>query len=514
MSEQTTTKPRPQVATWAPSQTGPCARCHNTSTCRYGVGGNPPLCGLQAGPAGAVRPPLTVIEPSLSAPITLVLPDGQAIERVRLYEREQLDSGLWMYRIGVPLWQTAVGGGVEPAEYSTWVTAAQLRPLPGVDLGGIPAHPRTRTSAPTRWAWLLDGRTHGRPTVHAEGCDGAVFTLIRLLTCMFATLRSVGPQVGSEGGTEVPPQGVHFGLPTSAGLARVQRGPGGAGGRGPSAGWQWIVAIIVSPSRCIRAADPGQGVSGRGRHEWEAVGGRAVAWSGLLGMVRPMVVLPPPPASTSRDAISGRPRAPVQGRTGLRSGNRQPARSGTAFTLERVEQVSAIWMRGRSAWIQLLPGALRRGSESSVGTSEVCSISGRMIGRSSAPASVVWPRLCLATVPAAPARRSASWMAGWSWELPRTMCRMRTGRSSEERVGPAPVRRTSTILSIRVSVSSRCSSAMMLTGPSRSPHTLARVATAVSRSSRWGALCAPVPLCPCGAPRRVRASRGGVQVPR
>lgn len=40
MSEQTTTKPRPQVVTWAPSQTGPCARCH-TSTCRYGVGGNP-----------------------------------------------------------------------------------------------------------------------------------------------------------------------------------------------------------------------------------------------------------------------------------------------------------------------------------------------------------------------------------------------------------------------------------------------------------------------------------------
>ncbi|MET9692593.1 hypothetical protein ABZY81_29720 [Streptomyces sp. NPDC006514] len=50
-------------------------------------------------------------DPSLSDPITLVLPDGQAIERVRLYEREQLDSGLWMYRIGVPLWQgPAVGG--------------------------------------------------------------------------------------------------------------------------------------------------------------------------------------------------------------------------------------------------------------------------------------------------------------------------------------------------------------------------------------------------------------------
>ncbi|MFB7260754.1 DUF6233 domain-containing protein [Streptomyces nojiriensis] len=63
---------------------------------------------------------------------------------------------------------------MEPAEYGTWVTSEQLRPLPGVDLGGIPAHPRTRTPAPARWAWLLDGRTHGRPaTVHAEGCSGA-----------------------------------------------------------------------------------------------------------------------------------------------------------------------------------------------------------------------------------------------------------------------------------------------------------------------------------------------------
>ncbi|WP_158781301.1 hypothetical protein [Streptomyces sp. NRRL S-237] len=42
MNEQTTTKPRPQVVTWAPSQTGPCARCH-APTCRYGVGGSP-LC--------------------------------------------------------------------------------------------------------------------------------------------------------------------------------------------------------------------------------------------------------------------------------------------------------------------------------------------------------------------------------------------------------------------------------------------------------------------------------------
>ncbi|MFG2753949.1 DUF6233 domain-containing protein [Streptomyces xanthophaeus] len=101
-------------------------------------------------------------------PITLVLPDGQEIERVRLYERQQIESGLWMYRIGIPLWQTAVGGGVEPAEYETWVTAAQLRPIPGVDLDGVPS---SRAAASGRWAWMLDGRGPGRATtVHARGC--------------------------------------------------------------------------------------------------------------------------------------------------------------------------------------------------------------------------------------------------------------------------------------------------------------------------------------------------------
>lgn len=106
-------------------------------------------------------------------PITLLLPDGQQIERVRLYERQQLDSGLWMYRIGVPLWQTAVGGGVEAAEYGTWVTSDQLRPIPGVSLDGVPKTPRPTTAAASasRWAWLLDGRTRSRAaTVHAEGC--------------------------------------------------------------------------------------------------------------------------------------------------------------------------------------------------------------------------------------------------------------------------------------------------------------------------------------------------------
>ncbi|MEW2374253.1 hypothetical protein AB0940_33600 [Streptomyces sp. NPDC006656] len=44
MTEQTTTAPRPQAVpvTWAPSQTGPCARCHRP-TARYGAPANP-LC--------------------------------------------------------------------------------------------------------------------------------------------------------------------------------------------------------------------------------------------------------------------------------------------------------------------------------------------------------------------------------------------------------------------------------------------------------------------------------------
>ncbi|MFF4448306.1 DUF6233 domain-containing protein [Streptomyces sp. NPDC001502] len=114
---------------------------------------------------------MTEPPPPSPAPITLLLPDGQEIGRVRLYERRQLDTRLWMYRIGVPLWQTAAGGGVEPAEYSMWVTAAQLRPIPGVNLDAVPKHPRSTTTAPERWAWVLDGRVHGRPaTVHAEGC--------------------------------------------------------------------------------------------------------------------------------------------------------------------------------------------------------------------------------------------------------------------------------------------------------------------------------------------------------
>ncbi|WP_328864166.1 hypothetical protein [Streptomyces virginiae] len=40
------------------------------------------------------------------------------------------------------------GGGVEPAEYGTWATATQLRPLPGADLGRVPAHGQDDVPAP------------------------------------------------------------------------------------------------------------------------------------------------------------------------------------------------------------------------------------------------------------------------------------------------------------------------------------------------------------------------------
>lgn len=103
------------------------------------------------------------------APITLVLPDGQTIERVRLYERAQLDDGAWVYRIGVPLWQTALGGGAEPVEYSTWVTAGQLRPIPGVDLSAVPTT-RRPASPRTGWVWILDRPARGPAVIHSGGC--------------------------------------------------------------------------------------------------------------------------------------------------------------------------------------------------------------------------------------------------------------------------------------------------------------------------------------------------------
>ncbi|MET9366123.1 DUF6233 domain-containing protein [Streptomyces sp. NPDC006632] len=103
-------------------------------------------------------------------PITLHLPDGQTL-RVRLYERAQRENGGWMYRIGVPLWQTSLDG-VEPVEFSTWVTAGQLRPIPGVDLSAVPTAHRPTTPS-TGWVWRLDRPPRGPAVLHSEGCRRA-----------------------------------------------------------------------------------------------------------------------------------------------------------------------------------------------------------------------------------------------------------------------------------------------------------------------------------------------------
>ncbi|GHI40072.1 DUF6233 domain-containing protein [Streptomyces violascens] len=50
-----------------------------------------------------------------------------------------------------------------------WVAAAQLRPIPGIDLSTVPST-RRPTAAPTGWAWVLDGRARGRAaTLHSAG---------------------------------------------------------------------------------------------------------------------------------------------------------------------------------------------------------------------------------------------------------------------------------------------------------------------------------------------------------
>ncbi|MET9365810.1 DUF6233 domain-containing protein [Streptomyces sp. NPDC006632] len=77
-----------------------------------------------------------------------------------------------MYRIGVPLWQTAVGGGVEPVEYGTWVTSDELRPIAGIDLSAVPTT-RRPAPEPTRWAWVLERPPRGPAILHSDGCPRA-----------------------------------------------------------------------------------------------------------------------------------------------------------------------------------------------------------------------------------------------------------------------------------------------------------------------------------------------------
>ncbi|WP_371681521.1 hypothetical protein [Streptomyces sp. NBC_01276] len=54
------------------------------------------------------------------------------------------------------------------------MTAAQLRPIPGVPQDQVPTHRNptgAATSPATPWVWVLDGRTRtGAATVHTQAC--------------------------------------------------------------------------------------------------------------------------------------------------------------------------------------------------------------------------------------------------------------------------------------------------------------------------------------------------------
>ncbi|MEU8773471.1 DUF6233 domain-containing protein [Streptomyces sp. NPDC048606] len=135
--------------------------------------------------------------PARWAPIMMLLPDGRQHLRVRLHERRRDDdTGRWLYLIGAPLWQYAGRGDVEAMEFRTWVTADQLRPIPGVDLSAVPTHrgDLDRPAAPTRWGWVLRPDPGGRTsTLHDHDCELAA---------------SAGPAAGSTAG----PGGAELGL--------------------------------------------------------------------------------------------------------------------------------------------------------------------------------------------------------------------------------------------------------------------------------------------------------------
>ncbi|GAU70707.1 hypothetical protein SSP35_22_00100 [Streptomyces sp. NBRC 110611] len=109
------------------------------------------------------------------ARITLILPNKQTVE-VRLYERLQTTGRFpWRFRIGVPSW-VATEDGVEPAEYSVWVTDRQLRPIEGVDLSMVPTHRSLEalpTPKPSGWVVRPDPQRRGGTLVHDGICQHA-----------------------------------------------------------------------------------------------------------------------------------------------------------------------------------------------------------------------------------------------------------------------------------------------------------------------------------------------------
>lgn len=109
------------------------------------------------------------------ARITLVLPDDQSVE-VRLYQRLQTTGRFpWRFRIGIPSW-VATEAGVEPAEYSVWVTDRQLRPIDGVDLSVVPTHRCLESRPPAKpsdWVVCHDPQRLGGTLVHDAACRHA-----------------------------------------------------------------------------------------------------------------------------------------------------------------------------------------------------------------------------------------------------------------------------------------------------------------------------------------------------
>ncbi|MEW1794688.1 DUF6233 domain-containing protein [Streptomyces niveus] len=107
------------------------------------------------------------------AEIMLVLPDAQTV-RARLYERQEAaDGAQWRYRIGVPSW-VATREGVEAAEYSVWVTAAQLQPVSGVDLSTVVTHRLPAQTPTVTSGWTVGpGDRKGRSVVHDTACRNA-----------------------------------------------------------------------------------------------------------------------------------------------------------------------------------------------------------------------------------------------------------------------------------------------------------------------------------------------------
>ncbi|MFF3460469.1 DUF6233 domain-containing protein [Streptomyces sp. NPDC002730] len=115
-------------------------------------------------------------------PVLVVLPDGQELCG-RLHERQQT-SRAWMYRVGLPMWQTTAEAWVEPAEYVVWVPADYVRPIEDVDYDQVPTHrlPAAPAASPAsggaRWAWKVQRLPHrgGRPggiVVHVHDCEEA-----------------------------------------------------------------------------------------------------------------------------------------------------------------------------------------------------------------------------------------------------------------------------------------------------------------------------------------------------